>query len=75
MAAFSLTERQQARMAEVRALARDVLAPIAAAGRPGRVNRELVRALGEHGLIGALVPPILVLVNSNAPPPPPPPPA
>jgi acyl-CoA dehydrogenase len=57
MAAFSLTQPQHQRQAEVRALAREVLAPIAAAGRPGRVNRELVRALGEHGLIAALVPP------------------
>src|SRR6266511_3981545 len=57
MAAFSLSEPQHQRQAEVRALAREVLAPIAAAGRPGRVNRELVRALGEHGLIAVLVPP------------------
>ncbi len=57
MAAFSLTQPQHQRQAEVRALAREVLAPLAAAGRPGRVNRELVRALGEHGLIAALVPP------------------
>jgi acyl-CoA dehydrogenase len=57
MAAFSLSERQRRRQAEVRALAREVLAPVAAAGRPGRVNRELVRALGEHGLIAELVPP------------------
>ena len=31
---------------EARVLARDVLAPIDAAGEPGRVNRPLVRALG-----------------------------
>ncbi|MGH2875526.1 MAG: acyl-CoA dehydrogenase family protein [Solirubrobacteraceae bacterium] len=35
-------------------LADDVLAPIAAAGEPGRVNRPLVRALAEHGLLGRL---------------------
>jgi acyl-CoA dehydrogenase len=58
MTAFSLSEDQLRRMAEVRALARGSLAPIAAAGQPGRVNRELVRALGEHGLIAALVPPV-----------------
>jgi acyl-CoA dehydrogenase len=57
MAAFSLNEAQLRRQAEVRALAREVLAPIAAAGRPGRVNRVLVRALGEQGLIAELVPP------------------
>jgi acyl-CoA dehydrogenase len=55
--AFTLTEQQLERMAEVRALARDVLAPLAAAGQPGRVNRGLVRALGRHGLIAELVPP------------------
>jgi alkylation response protein AidB-like acyl-CoA dehydrogenase len=55
--AFRLSERQRRRQAEVRALAREVLAPIAAAGQPGRVNRSLVRALGEHGLIAELVPP------------------
>jgi acyl-CoA dehydrogenase len=54
---FSLTDRQLERMTEVRALARDVLAPLAAAGQPGRVNRALVRALGAHGLIAELVPP------------------
>jgi acyl-CoA dehydrogenase len=54
---FTLSSDQERRKAEVRALARDVLAPIAAGGRPGRVNRELVRALGEHGLIAELVPP------------------
>jgi acyl-CoA dehydrogenase len=57
MTAFSLSDDQLRRMAEVRALAREVLAPVAAAGQPGRVNRRLVRALGEHGLIAALVPP------------------
>ena len=39
---------------ETRTLARDVLAPIDRAGEPGRVNRPLVRALGEHGLLGRL---------------------
>jgi acyl-CoA dehydrogenase len=57
MAAFSLSQPQHQRQAEVRALAREALAPLAAAGRPGRVNRALVRALGEHGLIAELVPP------------------
>ena len=53
---FALTGAQERLMAEVRALAREVLAPLAAAGRPGRVNRELVRALGEHGLLARLLP-------------------
>src|SRR5436190_23018229 len=42
--------------AKVRRLAREVLAPLAAAGTPGRVNRPLVRALGETGLLGRLFP-------------------
>jgi acyl-CoA dehydrogenase len=33
-----------------------VLAPLAAAGRPGRVNRELVAALGGHGVLPRLFP-------------------
>jgi acyl-CoA dehydrogenase len=41
---------------QVRALARDTLAPLAASGTPGRVNRPLVRALGVHGLLPALFP-------------------
>jgi acyl-CoA dehydrogenase len=54
--AFALEPAQERLVAEVRALAAEVLAPLAAAGRPGRVNRPLVRALGEHGLIARLVP-------------------
>ena len=34
-----------------RRLGHEVFAPIAERGEPGRVNRELVRALGEHGLL------------------------
>ena len=41
---------------EVRRLAREVFAPLAAAGAAGRVNRPLVRALGETGLLGRLFP-------------------
>jgi acyl-CoA dehydrogenase len=54
--AFALTAAQERLLAEVRALARDVLAPLAAAGPPGRVNRPLVRALGKHGLLARLLP-------------------
>ena len=43
-------------MHDVRALAREVLRPLAAAGTAGRVNRPLVRALGESGLLGRLFP-------------------
>ena len=53
---FALGDAQQRLVDEVRALAREVLVPLAAAGRPGRVNRELVRALGEHGLLARLLP-------------------
>jgi acyl-CoA dehydrogenase len=53
---FALDPGQERLVAEVRALAREVLAPLAAAGRPGRVNRPLVRALGDHGLLARLLP-------------------
>jgi acyl-CoA dehydrogenase len=53
---FALEPAQQRLVAEVRELAREVLAPLVAAGRPGRVNRALVRALGEHGLLARLLP-------------------
>ncbi len=39
-------------------LGHEVFAPLAAQGEPGRVNRQLMRALGEHGLLE------LVLVGS-----------
>src|SRR5581483_3669380 len=42
--------------AEIRRLAREVFAPLAAAGERGRVNRALVRALGDTGLLGRLFP-------------------
>jgi acyl-CoA dehydrogenase len=54
--AFALTAAQERLLAEVRALAREVLVPLAKAGPPGRVNRRLVRALGEHGLLARLLP-------------------
>jgi acyl-CoA dehydrogenase len=54
--AFALTAAQERLQAEVRALAREVLLPLARAGRPGRVNRPLVRALGEHGLLARVIP-------------------
>ena len=41
---------------EIRRLARDVLAPLAHAGEPGRVNRPLIRALGEHRLLEPVLP-------------------
>jgi acyl-CoA dehydrogenase len=41
-------------IAETRRVAREQLAPIAHAGTPGRLNRPLLRALGELGLLGRL---------------------
>lgn len=43
-------------LSEIRRIARDVLRPIAQAGEPGRVNRPLVHALGETGLLPRLFP-------------------
>ena len=56
MDAFVLGSAAERMAAEVRELARAVLAPLAAAGRPGRVNRRLVAALGEHGVLPRLFP-------------------
>lgn len=53
---FALGPEQQRLMEESRRIARDRLAPLVAAGQPGRVNRPLVRALGEHGLLPRLFP-------------------
>jgi len=49
-----LTEEQEDLYERTRRLAAETLAPVAHAGPPGRVNRPLVRALGEHGLLGRL---------------------
>jgi acyl-CoA dehydrogenase len=54
--AFALTAEQERLAAGVRELARDVLEPLARAGPPGRVNRKLVAALGDHGLLPRLFP-------------------
>jgi acyl-CoA dehydrogenase len=53
---FSLTTDQEALVTETRRVAREVLVPLAEAGHPGAVNRPLVRALGEHGLLPRLFP-------------------
>ena len=55
-ASFSLTLAQEGLVAETRRLAREQLVPLAASGQPGAVNRPLVRALGEHGLLPRLFP-------------------
>lgn len=41
---------------EVRSTAREHLKPLVEAGTPGRVNRDLVAALAEHGLLPRLFP-------------------
>jgi acyl-CoA dehydrogenase len=53
---FPLSDEQQREAEEVRRLADEVLRPIAQTGTPGRVNRVLVRALGEHGVLPRLFP-------------------
>lgn len=53
---FALTPEQRALMEEARRLGREVLASAAADGEPYRVNRPLVRALGETGLLPRLFP-------------------
>jgi acyl-CoA dehydrogenase len=55
-ASFSLTPAQERLVAETRRLARDELVPLAESGQPGAVNRPLVRALGEHGILPRLFP-------------------
>jgi acyl-CoA dehydrogenase len=53
---FALSDEQRRVVEDTRALAREKLVPIAESGDPGRVNRPLVRALGEHGLLSRLFP-------------------
>jgi acyl-CoA dehydrogenase len=53
---LALTEPQRALIEETRAVARDVLVPIAEQGRPGRVNRPLIRALGDRSLLARVFP-------------------
>jgi alkylation response protein AidB-like acyl-CoA dehydrogenase len=49
-----LSDEQRGLYAHTCRLASSRLAPIAAAGQPGRVNRALVAALAEHGLLARL---------------------
>lgn len=55
-AQFRLSPAQAAFCARVRAVAESDLVPLAAAGAPGRVNRPLLAAMGEHGLLARLFP-------------------
>jgi len=56
MTAFALTEEQRAFAGQVRSVAAEQLRPIAEAGPPGHVNRELIKAMGELGLLARLFP-------------------
>lgn len=53
---FALDPARQELLATTRHLARERLAPVADAGEPGRVNRPLLRALHDEGLLGWLFP-------------------
>jgi acyl-CoA dehydrogenase len=53
---FSLTTAQRDLMSSVRETARRELVPLAEAGKPGAVNRDLVKALGRLGLLAKLFP-------------------
>jgi alkylation response protein AidB-like acyl-CoA dehydrogenase len=54
--AFALTVEQQAFARRVREIAADQLRPLAEAGVPGHVNRELIKAMGQLGLLPRLLP-------------------
>lgn len=52
----SLTDRECALFDEVRRIAVEEILPVAEAGSPGRVDRELVAVLGATGLVARLFP-------------------
>src|SRR5439155_11871747 len=51
-----LSEIQGELLAHARELGHEVLQPLAEKGEPGRINRPLVRALGEQGLLEQVLP-------------------
>jgi acyl-CoA dehydrogenase len=51
-----LTSHDPHLLERLRSLAAEVLVPVAQRGTPGRVNRELVRALGDLGVLSLLYP-------------------
>jgi hypothetical protein len=51
-----LSETQRELLAHARELGREMLQPLAEKGEPGRINRPLVRALGEQGLLERVLP-------------------
>jgi acyl-CoA dehydrogenase len=57
MAEYShLSEAQLELIERTRELGHEVFAPLAERGEPGRINRPLVRALGERGLLERVLP-------------------
>jgi alkylation response protein AidB-like acyl-CoA dehydrogenase len=54
--AFALSPEQQDFAERVRLIAAGELRPLAEAGTPGRVNRPLIKAMGEAGLLSRLFP-------------------
>ncbi len=56
MSSFELDEGQRALYDSARGHARETLRELAAAGTEGEVNRPLLRAMGELGLLGRLFP-------------------
>jgi acyl-CoA dehydrogenase len=56
VSAWELTPDQQRFVDDVRLIAAETLAPLADTGTPGRVNRPLVKAMGELGLLSRLFP-------------------
>ena len=54
MNAFALTAEQRSFTEHVREVAAEQLRPLAEAGTPGRVNRELIKAMGDLGLLARL---------------------
>jgi acyl-CoA dehydrogenase len=53
---FELSAEQRGLVLQVAEVARRDLVPIVARGAPGHVNRELVKAMGEHKLLARLFP-------------------
>ena len=68
MTAFALTEEQQGFAERVREIASGQLRTLAGAGTPGHVNRELIKAMGDLGLLPRLFPGQGGLGGRGAPP-------
>ena len=56
MSGFELDAERRELIEEARRVAREELSPVAESGQPGRVNRKLVSALAEQGLLARLFP-------------------